>query len=53
MLKWFSLWWENRFPPKPLPMVGLIGLLTEKQRRDIESMKAGDGDTSGDSEGGA
>lgn len=31
MLKWLSLWWENRFPPKPLPMVGLIGLLTEDQ----------------------
>lgn len=35
MWLWMQCWWENRFPRKPLPMVGLIGLLTDEQKKKL------------------
>ena len=32
MIEYLKLWLDNRFPRKPLPMVGLLGLLSSEQK---------------------
>ena len=35
MIDWFKMWLDNRFPRKPLAMIGLWPLLTLEQRKKV------------------